>query len=79
MAEAGRRLVVRCRMCTPMVFMDGRLYKLDEDLGLNEIDTFDIEALEFYKGTASIPAEFNYSNNTEVGCGAIVIWTRRGR
>lgn len=79
MAEAGRRLVVRGRMCTPMVFMDGRLYKLDEDLGLNEINTFDIEALEFYKGTASIPAEFNYSNNTEVGCGAIVIWTRRGR
>jgi hypothetical protein len=39
----------------------------------------DAEAVEFYKGTASIPAEFNYSNNLQVGCGAIVIWTRRGR
>jgi len=79
MAENGARLVIRGRMCTPMVFMDGRMYKLDPDLGLNEINTFDIEALEFYKGTAAIPAEFNYSNNTQVSCGAIVIWTRRGR
>ena len=79
LADGGRSLVIRGRGCTPMVFMDGRLYKLDEDLGLNEINTFDLEAVEFYKGTASIPAEFNYSNNTSAGCGAIVVWTRRGR
>lgn len=79
LTDAGRSLVIRGRPCTPMVFMDGRLYRLDPDLGLNDIITFDIEAVEFYKGTASIPAEFNYSNNLQTGCGAIVVWTRRGR
>ena len=79
LADAGRSLIIRGRACTPMVFLDGRLYKLDPDLGLNDILTFDVEVVELYKGTASIPAEFNYSNNLQTGCGAIVVWTRRGR
>ena len=77
--DAGRSLVIRGRVCTPMVFIDGRLTRLDPDRGLLDISVLDAEAVEFYKGTASIPAEFNYSNNLQVGCGAIVIWTRRGR
>ena len=78
LADGGRSLIIRGRQCTPMVFMDGRLYRLDPDLGLNDVITFDVEAVEIYKGTASIPAEFNYSNNLQTGCGAIVVWTRRG-
>ena len=79
MVDGGRSLVIRGRTCTPMVFMDGRLYRLDDNRGLLDISLFDVEAVEFYKGTASIPAEFNYSNNLQAGCGAIVVWTRRGR
>jgi carboxypeptidase-like protein/TonB-dependent receptor-like protein len=79
MTNNGDSLVVRGRKCWPMVFIDGRLYKLDPDQGLNDVSTFDLEAVEFYKGTASIPSEFNFSNNESVGCGAIVVWTRRGR
>ncbi len=79
LAENGRALVIRGRPCTPMVFLDGRQYRLDDDLGLNDILAFDIEALEFYKGTAGIPAEFNFSTNGQTGCGAVVVWTRRGR
>jgi hypothetical protein len=79
MVDGGRSLVIRGSQCVPMVFMDGRLFKLDPDRGLLDVNLFDVEAVEFYKGTASIPAEFNYSNNLSVGCGAIVVWTRRGR
>ena len=79
MLGRGDSLVIRGRTCLPMVFMDGRLTRLDPDRGLLDINLFDVEAVEFYKGTASIPAEFNYSTNTQAGCGAVVVWTRRGR
>ena len=79
LSDAGRSLVIRGRVCTPMVFIDGRLFRLDPDRGLLDISVLDAEVVEFYKGTAAIPAEFNYSNNLQVGCGAIIIWTRRGR
>lgn len=77
----GTGLYIRGRACIPLVFIDGRPWKLDDRLGLKELNTFDADAVEFYKGTASIPAEFNYSTNAtdQVGCGALVIWTRRGR
>lgn len=78
-AQNGRSLVIRGRPCTPIVFLDGRPWRLDPVVGLNEIHSFDIEAVEVYKGTAAIPAEFNYSTNGQVGCGALVVWTRRGR
>ncbi len=75
----GGSLFIRGRTCLPMVFMDGRLTRLDPDRGMLDIMLFDVEVVEFYKGTASIPAEFNYSTNSQAGCGAVVIWTRRGR
>jgi carboxypeptidase-like protein/TonB-dependent receptor-like protein len=77
--EGGRSLIIRGRECIPLVFVDGIRWFVDPVAGLKEIPTSDIEALEFYKGTASIPAEFNFSTNGQVGCGAIVVWTRRGR
>lgn len=77
----GTGLYIRGQPCIPLVFVDGTMWKLDDRLGLKDLSTFDADAIEFYKGTAAIPAEFNYSTNAtgEVGCGALVIWTRRGR
>ena len=40
-----------------------------------EVTSLDVEAIEVYKGPASVPAEFSGS---DAACGAIVIWTRRG-
>ena len=79
--DGGTSLYIRGRVCVPLVFVDGMPWQLDDRLGLKELSTYDADAIEFYKGTASIPAEFNYSTNAtgEVGCGAIVIWTKRGR
>lgn len=77
----GAGLYIRGRACVPMVFVDGLMWSLDERMGLKDLSTFNADVIEFYKGTASIPAEFNFSTNAtdQVGCGAIVIWTRRGR
>ena len=77
----GTALTIRGQVCVPLVFVDGMRWSLDDRLGLKDLSTFDADAVEFYKGPAAIPAEFNYSTNAEdqVNCGALVIWTRTGR
>jgi hypothetical protein len=64
------------RGCVPQVFVDGRLYRPDPYLGFNEPFGTDLYAIEVYTGPASVPAEFAYGNNP---CGAVVVWTKRGR
>jgi len=71
--------------CYPDVYVDG--IKLNRgrrgaqaSLESVCIDEFvvpsEVEAIEVYKGAASLPAEFGGSSGR---CGVIVIWTRRGR
>jgi hypothetical protein len=42
---------------------------------VNLVDPASVEAVEVYRGAATLPAEFGGSTG---GCGAIAIWTRRG-
>jgi hypothetical protein len=61
--------------CSPAVFLD-RMY-LGDTRRTNidwVVSPIEVEAIEVYKGAASLPAEFGGGG----GCGAIVIWTRRG-
>lgn len=58
--------------CEVQFFVNGMRY-----MALRGIDDFnpqDIEAIEAYRGSSTIPPQFNIGN---AGCGAIVIWLRR--
>lgn len=72
----GAVVFVRGKVCVPQVFVDGRLYRLDPDLLFNEGFGSDLETIEVYTGVAGLPPEFNYGSNP---CGAVVVWTKRGR
>lgn len=57
--------------CQTQFFVNGEAQPLP-----NGIDSFlpaDVAALEIYRGTASLPAEFN---RRSASCGAVVIWLR---
>ena len=64
--------------CEPLVYLDGRPHYDRLEGGIKTVDDFNIinpaviEAIEIYVGNT--PIEFRGE-----GCGAIVIWTRRGR
>lgn len=58
--------------CSAAVYLDGRRYPLGPR-GLDGIVTLDIEAIEIYRGPASVPGEFGGSDS---GCGVLAIWTR---
>jgi hypothetical protein len=64
--------------CQPLVYLDGRPHYDRLEGGFKLVDDFNIvnpaiiEAIEIYVGNT--PIEFRGE-----GCGAIVIWTRRGR
>lgn len=67
---------VRGQNCSPAVYLDGMPFQLDPDVGLNQLFTQDLEAVEVYRDN-EVPGEF-----LQVGfkrpCLAIVMWTRRG-
>lgn len=63
----------------PVIYMDGmKVYSPGSgqtmDI-LQMVSTMDVEAVEVYKGAASLPAEFS---GTDAACGAVIIWTKRG-
>ena len=63
--------------CYLQIYLDGtRLYSPDgssDAINLNEFQTRDLEAIEFYSGHANTPPEFGSS---WAGCGTLVFWTR---
>jgi hypothetical protein len=73
---SGATVFVRGKTCIPQVFVDGRLYRLDPILGFDEPFGSDLCAIEVYTGPASVPGEFAYGSDP---CGAVVVWTKRGR
>ena len=60
--------------CEPVIFIDG-LYVADFDV--DDILGSDLGAIEVYLGPSQVPAQ--YANLAPGSCGAILVWTRRGR
>jgi len=77
-ASAGRG-ATRGRPCYIAVMIDrswvyeGRSGQLPFDL--NSIQPETIAAMEYYRGSGYVPAEFGKERNT---CGMLIIWTKRG-
>jgi hypothetical protein len=60
--------------CVMRIALDGQLQP--EEVGLDLISPIEIGGIEIYPGPSTIPAEFAAWSN-EIGCGLIVVWTRR--
>ncbi|MFQ5536806.1 MAG: carboxypeptidase regulatory-like domain-containing protein [Gemmatimonadota bacterium] len=79
----GGRGMVTFRGCTdlsrrvlpPTVWIDGLKIR-DGGFDINMVASSEIDLVEIYRSTASVPAEFSGSDGR---CGAIIIWTKRGR
>jgi hypothetical protein len=70
------------QFCFPAVWVDGARWSTPSagGVGHDPVDfsqfvTMDIEAVEIYRGAASVPGEFGGS---DAACGAVIVWTRRG-
>jgi 5-hydroxyisourate hydrolase-like protein (transthyretin family) len=62
--------------CYPQIYLDGSLmrYAPPNDVQLDDIITPNqIEAIEVYRSSAELPAQFGGNNSA---CGAILIWSR---
>jgi hypothetical protein len=85
MTQVDRRLRIRAVQsdprspvgCWPQIYLDGtRMYAPNggsDALDLNDFQTRDMEAIEFYSGGANTPPEFGSMFST---CGTLVMWTR---
>ena len=74
---AGRARVTVTRElipCEPVIFIDG-LYV--PRMPVDDILATDLGAIEVYLGPAQVPAQ--YANLASGACGAILVWSRRGR
>ena len=64
--------------CPAQIFLDGMLATRNVaggDVTVDDlVDPADVEAIEIFKGLASVPAEFL---NPQSRCGVIAIWTKR--
>jgi hypothetical protein len=60
--------------CVMRIALDGQLQP--EEVGLDLVSPMEIGGIEIYPGSSTIPAEFAAWSN-EIGCGLIVVWTRR--
>lgn len=59
--------------CTASVFVDGMYLQAFD---LNMIDVMSVYGVEVYRGSSDTPPQFQPVGRA--GCGAVVIWTRRG-
>lgn len=68
-------LVLRMRGCryAPMVWIDGSRAAGSELDEVARVD--DVEAMEVYPTSAGVPAQ--YLDRSNVGCGTILVWSRR--
>jgi hypothetical protein len=58
--------------CAPTIWLDGQR---TQGMEIDDLRSGDIEAIEMYRGSATLPAEFNTAS--QVQCGAVIIWTKR--
>lgn len=75
-APVGRfsrqNVVLMRNNCVPELYLDG--FRVSRSMSVDELlNPDDVEAVEIYRGPAEMPPEFSSG-----GCGALVVWTRRG-
>lgn len=58
--------------CAPAIWIDGIIARG----ALDSINPNDVEAIEVYRGPSQLPSQYGGTGGT---CGAILVWTRRGR
>jgi hypothetical protein len=69
----GRTVVLMRGRCVPQIFLDGmRIHGGSID---DIVTAMDLEGIEVYRSAVEAPIEFTGAGG---GCGAIVLWTRRG-
>ncbi len=75
--QRGRtQATLRRSGCLPRVFLDGVLIQIESADMLDDLAAPEhVEAIEFYRGAAQIPPEFQ---GPEPVCGVLVVWTRMG-
>jgi len=61
--------------CPPAVWVDGVKWR-DVGSAYTDISGIELEVVEVYNGPAQVPGEFL---DSDASCGAIIVWTRRGR
>jgi outer membrane cobalamin receptor len=61
--------------CSARVLLDGIEFRWGSST-IDDIPTFDIEAIEVFRTIAELPPEMA---GPESSCGVIAVWTRRGR
>jgi len=59
--------------CAPEIWLDGQRAR---GLEIDDVLADDVEAVELYESTGSIPFQFTPQSSTTRPCGTIVIWTR---
>ena len=63
------------RPCPPAVWVDGVKWR-DVSSAFTGIMGVELEVVEVYNGPAEVPGEFL---DSDASCGAVIVWTRRGR
>ncbi len=61
--------------CPPAIWIDGVKWRYSNDLFTNILG-IELDVVEVYRGPAEVPGEFLDSS---AQCGAVIVWTRRGR
>ena len=61
-------------LCRMTVWLDGRVWRTEGDVGTKGLNPRDIKAVEIYPHIVQAPAEFHNPQNPQ--CGAIVLWTK---
>lgn len=71
----GGRSVVRMRGgCVPAFYLDGMHVRLAGMTIDDLVQPLDLEGIEVYRTPAEVPGEYGL----DTGCGAVLVWTRRG-
>jgi hypothetical protein len=67
--------------CVPGIYLNGLAMPVDRGFDINDLINVDeIEGIEVYRNSLSVPAEFVRLNDQPgVWCGVIAVWSRQGR
>jgi hypothetical protein len=72
----GGNVVLLRGSCAPRVYVDGIRVGQDGHAVIDDlVSPLDLEGVEVYRSAAELPVEYS---GVYAGCGAILLWTRRG-